>query len=143
MKRNDGSIELEIMDLAKKYKKLTSTDLIKIYKAHRIDPNKLLDQFMLNVVYEDVTEDGNHLVVHKIRHVSDMIICTTLLNTLLTNNKDLRYTYSEVYDDGNVITVIAVDPEENENEAVKIQNIRKSYYFIKMRKRNCQMKRKS
>ena len=124
MRRNDGSIELKIIDQARN-NPLSSSQIIRIYNQYGINPNVLLDQFMKNIICEDVDEEtGNNIITHKIRHVSDMIICTILLNTILNNNKNLRYTYSIVHgEDGRVMTAITSDPVEDE-QGILMQNIR-------------------
>lgn len=122
--KGNGSIELKIIDQARD-NPLSSSKIIRICNKFGINPNTLLDQFMKNVIYEDVDEEtGNNIITHKIRHVSDMIICTILLNTILKNNKNLRYTYSMVHgEDGRVKTVITSDPDEAE-EGILMNNIR-------------------
>ena len=121
--RKDRSVELEIIDQAK-YKPLTSLDLIRIYKRYNIDPNSLLNQFMKNIIFEEIDEEtGNQIVAHRIRHISDLIISTILLKTILMNNKDLRYTYSLVNnDDGRVMTVITSYLDDDE-EAIRMSNV--------------------
>lgn len=121
--KDNGSIELKIIDQAR-HNPLSSSQIIRIYNQYGINPNVLLDQFMKNIIYEDVDEEtGNNIITHKIRHVSDMIICTILLNTILKNNKNLRYTYSMVHRDGRVKTIITPDPDEAE-ECILMQNIK-------------------
>ena len=121
--RNDGSIELEIIDQARK-RPLNTSQIIRIYNKYKINPNRLIDQFMNSVIHEDVDEVNDiNIIVHKIRHVSDMIICNLMLNTILKNNRNLRYTYSMVHEeDGRVITVITSDPDEYEDN-LYMQNI--------------------
>lgn len=122
----NAEVELSIIDICKKCKncKLDHKDLIRTLVYFGEDANKSFQNYMSTII-DTTIEDGYVFNRHRIQTVRDMLSTTTVLASMFNRYKELKYSYSLTYKNGEYETIIGRKEDMNEDEPYSyMQNIK-------------------